>query len=456
MAKHKGLLILYILLNLLLLAGCVKFKDPVYRKVTITGPAFCFNYSRSFGSFGSMAEENDSTALMVAGGDLLYILIDDQPLTLRYRETDGLYLSFSIDTADHFKIYQEEKIISLNLSDDSDAWNWIEKSNRTAFENLRSLYITSIPSGEQITSLKKISEINPNLGLALEFEDNQQVIEDILSVFNPTWLVLPDIELKNITGEIIQNLKNLEFLSLAGDNLQDLDFIYLLPKLSSLIIQGWDPQTNGGYRFKDIKNLESLTFIESEITDISSIGFLPDLKSIHFVECDTLSEINTLSRFTNLKSLGFIQCGKISDISVINDIPSLTWLSLPPNTSQENFTGIMETHLFLQVVELIGCKEINDLSPLEKLSDLRAISLDVPVTDFVSLYQLTGLELIIFEEDMFEEQGEAISGLQDALPDTQIVPGGGLCLGSGWILLLIPLVLTFRIISMLSKTIHSR
>ncbi|GAH49196.1 unnamed protein product, partial [marine sediment metagenome] len=282
---------LSILLNLLLLAGCVKSKDPVYRKVTINGPAFCFNYSRSFGSFGSMAEENDSTALMVAGGDLLYILIDDKPLTLRYREADGSYLSFSIDTADHFKIYQEEKIISLNLSDESDAWNWIEKSNRTAFENLRSLYITSIPSEEQITTLKKISEINPSLGLVLEFEDNQQVIEDILSVFNPTWLVLPDIELRNITEGIIQNLNNLELFCVDGGNLQDLDFIYLLPKLSSLIIPGWDPQTNGGFRFKDIKNLESLTFIESEITDISSIGFLPDLKSLHFVECDTLSEL---------------------------------------------------------------------------------------------------------------------------------------------------------------------
>ncbi len=454
MAKNKGLLLLSILLNLLLLAGCVKSKDPVYRKVTITGSTFCFNYSRSFGSFGSMAEENDSTALMLAGGDLLYILIDDQPLILRYRETDGSYFSFSIDTVDNFKIYQEEKIISLNLSDKSDAWNWIEKSNRTAFENLRSLYITSIPSEEQITTLKKISEINPNLGLVLEV--NQQVIEVILAVFNPTWLVLPDIELRNITEGIIQNLNNLELFCVDGGNLQDLDFIYLLPKLSSLIIPGWDPQTNGGFRFSDLKNLEFLALIESEITDISSIGFLPDLKSIHFVECDTLSEINTLSQFTNLKSIGFTQCDKISDISVINNIPSLTWLSLPPNTSQENFTEIMETHLFLKVVELIGCKEIHDLSPLEKLSELKAISLDVSTTDFTPLYHLPGLELIILENEVYEEQGEAISELQDALPDTQIVPGGGLCLGSGWILLLIPLVLTFRIISMLRKTIHSR
>jgi len=455
MAKHKGLLLLSILLYLLLVAGCVKSKDPVYRKVTITGPAFCFNYSRSFGSFGSMAEENDSTALMVAGDDLLYILIDHQPLTLRYRETDGSYLSFSIDTADHFKIYQEEKIISLNLSDESDAWNWIEKTDQASFENLRSLYITSIPSEEQITTLKKISETNPSLGLVLEFEDNQQVIEDILSVFNPTWLVLPDIELKNITEEIIQNLNNLELFCVDGENLQDLDFIYSLPKLSSLIIPGWDPQTNGGFRFKDIKNLESLTFIESEITDISSIGFLPDLKSIHFVECDTLSEINTLSRFTNLKSIGFTQCGKISDISVINNIPSLTWLSFPPNITQVNFAGITDHLLFLQVVELIGCEEINDLSPLEKLSNLRAITLDVPVTDFTPLYQLTGLELIILKDDVFEEQGEAISELQDALPDTQIVPGGGLCLGSGWILLLIPLILIVRLIFRFRKSINS-
>jgi len=52
---------------------------------------------------------------------------------------------------------------------------------------------------------------------------------------------------------------------------------------------------------------------------------------------------------------------------------------------------------------------------------------------------------------VFEEQGEAISDLQDALPDTQIVPGGGLCLGSGWILLLIPLVFMIRLIFRINK-----
>jgi len=185
------------------------------------------------------------------------------------------------------------------------------------------------------------------------------------------------------------------------------------------------------------------------------IGILPDLKSLHLVECDTLSDIHTLNQFTSLKSIGFTQCGKISDISVINNIPSLTWLSFPLNITQVNFAGITDHLLFLQVMELIGCEEINDLSPLEKLNDLRAITLDVPVTDFTPLYQLTGLELIILKDDVFEEQGEAISELQDALPDTQIVPGGGLCLGSGWILLLIPLILIIRLIFRFRKSIKS-
>jgi hypothetical protein len=452
MTKHKSLLLLSMPLFLLLVAGCAKSKDPNYKKVTITGSSFCANYSRSYSYYGSIAEENDSSALMVADGDLLYIMLGEEGLIFRYKDTDGLQLSLTVDTTDNFIFYKNQELISLNLSDEYNAWDWIEEKTSDTFKNLRSLYISSSLSEKQVSTLKKISEVSTNLGLVLEFEEDQQMVENIIALFNPTWLVLPDIKMKNIKKELTGNLKNLEFLSLTGDNLQDLDFIYQLPRLQSLIIEGWDPETNGGFRFRDLRSLESLALIESEIISLSSIGILPDLKSLHFVECDTLSDINTINQFTGLKSLGFTQCDKISDISSINDIPSLTWLSFPPNISQENFNIITDKHLLLQVVELIECEKINDLSPLKKLNDLRAITLAFPITDFTPLYNSTGLELIILDKDVIEESGEKISELQHALPDTKIIPGGGLCLGSGWILLLIPIVLMIRIILIFRKS----
>ena len=80
------------------------------------------------------------------------------------------------------------------------------------------------------------------------------------------------------------------------------------------------------------------------------------------------------------------------------------------------------------------------LSPLEYYSGLKALTLDFDVDDLSPVCQLTGLELLVLAEDFFEDT-LAITEIQQALPDTRIVAGGGFCLGSGWILLLVPAII---------------
>jgi hypothetical protein len=97
------------------------------------------------------------------------------------------------------------------------------------------------------------------------------------------------------------------------------------------------------------------------------------------------------------------------------------------------------------VLELVSCDSIKDLSPLEDYSGLKALTLDFDVQDLKPLYQLTGLELIVLSEDFFEDS-LAITEIQQAMPDTRIVAGGGFCLGSGWILLLVPAIIVLVIL----------
>ncbi|MBA7716936.1 hypothetical protein ES703_126021 [subsurface metagenome] len=101
----------------------------------------------------------------------------------------------------------------------------------------------------------------------------------------------------------------------------------------------------------------------------------------------------------------------------------------------------------MQVVELVGCEDIIDLSPLESLVKIKAIALfGVSTTDYKPLYNLKTLECILIDEDAFEENEKEISDLQEALPDAQILLGAYFCLGSGWLLLLFPIILILGLI----------
>jgi len=423
-------------------------RNPIYNIVTISGGEVNWNVLRSSDSFCSYKEENKESAIAVADGDLIYVFTDSEiPLIFRYKIEDGLHLSFTTDTIGLIK--NNNKVISLSIEEDSNIWEWIEKNERSAFENLRSLQISLPISDTNLSYLKKISEINPDIGLFIENMDSERIVKEIFSLFNLQWLVFADNEIEDISDQLFSNLTNLELLIIDGDI--NLDFLYDLPRLRSLVLESWDPEINKNFKFKNLKNLKTLNITNSGVKDLSLTGELLNLQSLNLTGCDSLEDINLLSKFSKLKSLSFIACNKISNILIINEIPSLTWLSFPPNIRQEEFSDIINHHNSLQVIELIECEKINDLSPLNELNEIKTIALDVPATDFTPLYQLKTLELIIIEEDKFNESESDIYNLRDALPEAKVIPGGGFCLGSGWLLLLFPIIILIRLIYLLKR-----
>jgi hypothetical protein len=72
------------------------------------------------------------------------------------------------------------------------------------------------------------------------------------------------------------------------------------------------------------------------------------------------------------------------------------------------------------------------------LDSLRVLNLYTEIEDLTPLYELKELELLtLYDLPVEEEQHEK---LREALPNTQIVTGG-FCLGSGWLLLALPVIL---------------
>ena len=96
------------------------------------------------------------------------------------------------------------------------------------------------------------------------------------------------------------------------------------------------------------------------------------------------------------------------------------------------------------MLELIACSEIEDLSPLQTLPQLQTLVLQLEKEQLGKLDSLEQLQLVILTSEVFDDNPEWIRELRTSMPNTTIVPGSGLCLGSGWLLLLLPFILIFR------------
>ncbi len=100
-------------------------------------------------------------------------------------------------------------------------------------------------------------------------------------------------------------------------------------------------------------------------------------------------------------------------------------------------------HPGLEVIEIIENNKINDLQPLSKLKLLCGLTITDTVTDITSVKTLTKLKYLSLP-DKFLSDTFMKADLLKSLPNTRISANEGFCLGSGWLLLLIPLVLIIR------------
>jgi hypothetical protein len=429
------------LYTILLFAGCGSVPgstDPQQYIIDVTGTPMVLNCSKSY-SFAShyTNEENDLVSLAVSAGDLLYFqLMEDEILTYRYNPTDGLNLSVRYDSI-YGRFYLNDELTSIHLSEGSAAWDWLEGADEEVLTGIRSFHISLPLSETEINSLENISREISNPGLYIE---GDSLLAEVLSVIQPGWLVAEDMDYNKISDATKASLKKLELLLYAGEDPIDHDFLFGLKKLNSLIIQYWDSTDLSDFQFSKLKSLESLSIIESNISDLASIAASSKIRNLNLIYCETLKEIGPAVNLSSLTCLGLTGCQNIIDIQAILRMPQLTRLSVAGNTSQTEFAEILTRHSKLQVLELIDCDSITDLSPLEGYLGLKALTLDMDIPDLTPVSRSGDLELLVLPEDFFEDS-LAVAEIQQAMPQTKIIAGGGFCLGSGWILLLVPAII---------------
>ena len=214
---------------------------------------------------------------------------------------------------------------------------------------------------------------------------------------------------------------------------------YHLKHLHNLMLE-WDPDKGPVINFMKYKKLSALSIHESSLKSTQNIKLPNNIRSLFFVSCDSLQDISNLSSYTELRTLGFSGCKKLRDIRSVKGMKNLSWLSCPPFVDQAQFDSLIPSLPSLQVLELIDCDSLRNLEVLKKANRLKSLTLADKNINPLLLFEMKNLELLVIKPDTGKTGENQIQELKIQLPNTLVVPGKGLCLGSGWILLIIPMV----------------
>ena len=428
-----------------LMAGCDESQQQGLDIIQIKGVAWACNVNTSYAVFGSSSEseENLEIFLPASEGDLIYMLLDDFQIYHRYSAASGTSYTASFDTLKAVSAYLNGHLSYQELTSPESLEAFMELSD-AEMQQLSSLYIADVLTEDLISNLNERESLIQGIGLILENNSGSGRLQDLLSIVRPSFLVIDDSWTLPDPDRHI-SLSSLELLWVEG-NIEALEKLArCCSNLESLIIADWEPVPGELLPLADLKKLKSLTIAESSLISLSSIEFPPSLQNLYLINCDTLSDIEALLEMKNLSSLNLTQCERINNPGLVMGLESLQRLSLPPGISHEEFRELPEHLQGLEVVELVDCPDILDLSPLKALPELRILQLQLERDQLSRLEDLNQLELLVLTSEIFEDNPSLVNELRATLPDTRIVPGSGICLGSGWFMLLLPLILLFRL-----------
>lgn len=449
--------VLLCLICCFLLTACDNANSPNSEIIHIRGASWAFNISSSYAIFGSYSESElkPEVILPVSDGDLLYLINpDDQEIYYRYSRKDGIDLVLSFDTLNANTGCLNGQLRFLELSANRDSWELFEQLTDPQRKQLSTLLISESLNAQMLSTLKQYESSLKGTGLMLEGNHDTQVLGELLSICRPEWFMaegplhLPDEE--NCLA-----LSHVELLWIQGASQPGLALFPFCVNLESLILSEWEPGMQELLSLSKLRSLHTLTLAECDLISLSHIEFPPSLHRLQLIDCDTLSDISGIQSLGKLKGISFSGCPQIQEVGQLGNLTSLKWLGFPENVSQAEFESILSKQDELEAIELIGCLGIENISPLKNLPELNILIVDMEEEKLSALEALKDLDLLILPSTLFDEDPKWIDQLKAKLPNTQVVPGSGLCLGSGWILLLLPLVLLSRYLFRQDKSFRS-
>ena len=351
-----------------------------------------------------------------------------------YRSTDGGAVAVSASEAG---IHVAGNLATLDLSR-GEGWQWLERATPEEISALRLVGLGEAADIDREHLLRKVADGNPHVDLVV---GDAEALDQALAVFMPRRLWLDDVRLTEDVQGLIAAQSWLEVLAIDGDEKDGLAFLARVRGLRTLILHKWDPKTAGPIP-DGMTGLRSLLVLGGSIKDLAPLGNLPRLRELTFWGTASLRDIGRLTEFPHLRVLVFQRCKGVADLQVLSNLKDLRWLGLPDATTPAQLKRVVQEHPDLEVLALAWCGNIVALTPIRRLERLSALVVATPAP-LDPLYRMKTLKFLavgLGEKKDDAESARVMVQLQQALPDTAVVRVAPLCLGSGWILVLVPAV----------------
>lgn len=418
-------------LFLAFLMGCKTRQEP-FPLLEFQGPASISNFSRSLQSAVILSDTLSPVPVLAFEGDLF----SHEEFVFQYKRNNP---------GNHFRVrhegplwYVNDKLFYLDLPEDERLLSWFQYMDTLDLSGLQIIGLNKkIPEAYK-PYLAKLANNAPGTGINCSGNINQ--ITQIVRDFNPGILISMEFTMDNYP--LLEELTNLELLVIGpADSIIDQP-LPAMPRLRQLILPEFSSADSITPDFlKNNTQLKNLTISPDIELDMKLLQPVKNLKSLVITDTDSLVNPELINRHKNIELL-YINSRRKFDYSLIK-LPSLRWIIFPENVTQEEFDHVIGTHPGLEVVEIYENRTIKSYRSLLNLQNLGGLTIMDTVMDISTVQNLKNLRYLSLPSELLSDTLFSQS-IRVALPNTRIAANEGFCLGSGWLLLVLPLILVFR------------
>lgn len=420
--KKTWLLTLPILLTLLNLMSCVR-KEISFLKIEGVDVAYPLH------SQAEMRRDSPFIPTMpVMPGDLVQLGYGGTLVAKGYRDQS---ISFREDTTG--KAYKGDKLFSLYISEENKKELTLS-SKEDQFSSLESVVLGTALDDSVRNILTIISKQKKHIAISNYVDSSQGELDFLLKTFDP-WFLTSQIAEKDMG--LLEHEQQLTHLSAF---LTDSTIRYKLPYFKNLHMLSLASIKKVPDNFLS-RNADLKDVLVSENVPMAVLKPLHNLRSLVAASPEDL-DMNLLRSFP-MKRLVIMGDTSIPahDLAALH---GLIWLGLPSQENQTAFDSLTGMLPNIEVIEMSAGEGIYDLKWATRWNMLRTMNLyKADLQKVKGLENLAQLKLLTFP---FKTNKDVVKKLRRSLPDTTIIPNDGSCVGSFWLLLLIPMYISLRII----------
>jgi hypothetical protein len=429
----KRVPLFFLVLNIMVLSQSCTEKHEPYRVVRFYGNSVVMNYSKEFDITGYQHDKNRPAVMLLEKGDL----IGFDEIFYHYNDASSDSISFRTDDKAG---YINGRIHAIVISEKDTACTVLNNIINRDISSLEMIYFSSRIDPDCIPLLEKIAKARPDVSLIFDKPFNG--LNEVIKLFRPKIISISDFlpsDLSDLNGQIAPEILILKIDSSFYEPLP------AIPSLKKIILLGEsDVSLSEGFLAGN-PQIESLVFSMFSYFDFEMIKPLSGLKALLINTNDSLANAGRLKSYKSLEMLGIISKG-FSYESNLKELNHLRWVIIPPDMEQTDFNAFILNHLSLEVVEIVKNKNLTDLKSLLSLDHLQGLTIVSEIKDSTTFLAMKNLKYLSLPSEFLGDSLK-FNGLKGALPNTVIAANEGFCLGSGWLLLLIPLIALFRYFS---------